>query len=87
MFRALALSQSKAKSNGLHSHWQNYKNITPMHFTDEAVTVHRQHGLTCTEGTYVSRSLVEEELLSFCKCYTMADKRTKKIRYNHDCIS
>ena len=37
-----------------------------------------KHGLTCTEGTYASQSQVEEELLSFCKYYTMAVEKEQK---------
>lgn len=46
------------------------------------VTEHRaqnteHRGLTGTEGTYASQSQVEEELLSFCKYYTMAVEKKK----------
>lgn len=40
-----------------------------------------KHGLTCTEGTYASLSQVEEELLSFCKYYTMAVEKEQKEKY------
>lgn len=40
-----------------------------------------KHGLTCTEGTYASQSQVEEELLSFCKYYTMAVEKEQKEKY------
>lgn len=41
-------------------------------------TEDRQHVLTCTEGTNACQSQVEEELLSFCKYYTMAVKKEQK---------
>ena len=41
-------------------------------------TEERQHGLTCTEGMNACQSQVEEELLSFCKYYTMAVEKKEK---------
>jgi len=48
-----------------------------------------EYRLSGTEGTYASQSQVEEELLSFCKYYTMAvekkNKKNSRIPYNHHC--
>ena len=43
-------------------------------------------GLTGTEGTYASQSQFEEELLSFCKYYTMAVEKKNQKKKQQDSL-
>ena len=69
--RTLALRQNTAKLQT--EALQSLARINNSHRTRSA----EHRGLTGTEGTYASQSQFEEELLSFCKYYTMAvEKKT-----------